>query len=115
MEQKVQLTLKDRAVVRWTALILLAAAMFFGYIFMDALSPLQSALQVTKGWDPETYGKFAGSETFLNVFIAYYPHPKSCIYNLKSATTRLYDTEAKIICIVSKKGAQCIECHHKDI
>lgn len=35
--------------------------------------------------------------------------------NLKSATTRLYDTEAKIICIVSKKGAQCIECHHKDI
>ena len=36
-------------------------------------------------------------------------------YNLKSATTRLYDTEAKIICIVSKKGAQCIECHHKDI
>ena len=37
------------------------------------------------------------------------------MYNLKSATTRLYDTEAKIICIVSKKGAQCIECHHKDI
>ena len=39
----------------------------------------------------------------------------SVLYNLKSATTRLYDTEAKIICIVSKKGAQCIECHHKDI
>ena len=37
------------------------------------------------------------------------------IFFLKSATTRLYDTEAKIICIVSKKGAQCIECHHKDI
>ena len=37
------------------------------------------------------------------------------VVNLKSATTRLYDTEAKIICIVSKKGAQCIECHHKDI
>lgn len=36
-------------------------------------------------------------------------------FSLKSATTRLYDTEAKIICIVSKKGAQCIECHHKDI
>jgi len=40
---------------------------------------------------------------------------KDFILNLKSATTRLYDTEAKIICIVSKKGAQCIECHHKDI
>ena len=37
------------------------------------------------------------------------------VFVLKSATTRLYDTEAKIICIVSKKGAQCIECHHKDI
>lgn len=37
------------------------------------------------------------------------------VFFLKSATTRLYDTEAKIICIVSKKGAQCIECHHKDI
>ena len=37
------------------------------------------------------------------------------LISLKSATTRLYDTEAKIICIVSKKGAQCIECHHKDI
>ena len=37
------------------------------------------------------------------------------LLDLKSATTRLYDTEAKIICIVSKKGAQCIECHHKDI
>ena len=39
----------------------------------------------------------------------------TCLLYLKSATTRLYDTEAKIICIVSKKGAQCIECHHKDI
>ena len=41
--------------------------------------------------------------------------PRQNANNLKSATTRLYDTEAKIICIVSKKGAQCIECHHKDI
>ena len=40
---------------------------------------------------------------------------RSKLLFLKSATTRLYDTEAKIICIVSKKGAQCIECHHKDI
>ena len=41
--------------------------------------------------------------------------PRCFLVFLKSATTRLYDTEAKIICIVSKKGAQCIECHHKDI
>ena len=43
------------------------------------------------------------------------PSNRRTLRNLKSATTRLYDTEAKIICIVSKKGAQCIECHHKDI
>lgn len=62
-------SLKDKAWARWTALILLASAMFFSYIFMDVLSPLQEYLQNTKGWDPQAYGRFAGSETFLNVFV----------------------------------------------
>ena len=62
-------SLKDKAWARWTALVLLAAAMFFAYIFMDVLSPLQEFLQTTKGWDPQAYGRFAGSETFLNVFV----------------------------------------------
>ncbi|MCH5346975.1 MAG: MFS transporter [Muribaculaceae bacterium] len=61
--------LSDKAWARWTALTLLAAAMLFSYIFMDVLSPLQEALQETKGWDPNAYGHFAGSETFLNVFV----------------------------------------------
>ena len=61
--------LKDKAWARWTALVLLAGAMFFAYIFMDVLSPLQEYLQSTKGWDPQAYGRFAGSETFLNVFV----------------------------------------------
>ncbi|MDE7394109.1 MAG: MFS transporter, partial [Muribaculaceae bacterium] len=69
MTQQVRQLLNDRPAVRWTALILLALAMFFGYMFVDVLSPLQTALQDTKNWDPETYGRFAGSETFLNVFI----------------------------------------------
>lgn len=64
-----QTLLRDKAWARWTALVLLASAMFFGYIFMDVLSPLQSALQETKGWEPMAYGRFAGSETFLNVFV----------------------------------------------
>lgn len=55
--------------MRWTALVLLASAMFFGYIFMDILSPLQELLQVQRGWDPVAYGHYAGSETFLNVFV----------------------------------------------
>ena len=61
--------LRDKAWARWTALVLLAGAMFFAYIFMDVLSPLQEYLQSTKGWDPDAYGRFAGSETFLNVFV----------------------------------------------
>lgn len=54
---------------RWTALILLASAMFFGYIFMDVLSPLQEYLEKYNHWTSVAYGRFAGSETFLNVFI----------------------------------------------
>lgn len=61
--------LRDKPWARWTALVLLASAMFFCYIFMDVLSPLQQYLQSTKGWDPQAYGRFAGSETFLNVFV----------------------------------------------
>lgn len=62
-------SLRDSAAARWTALVLLASAMFFGYIFMDILSPLQELLQVHRGWDPSAYGHYAGSETFLNVFV----------------------------------------------
>lgn len=62
-------TLRESKAARWTALVLLASAMFFGYIFMDILSPLQELLQTHRGWDPMAYGRFAGSETFLNVFV----------------------------------------------
>ena len=55
--------------MRWTALVLLAGAMFFAYIFVDILSPLQEILQTQRGWDPQAYGHFAGSEPFLNVFV----------------------------------------------
>lgn len=61
--------LRDKSWARWTALVLLASAMFFCYIFVDILSPLQEYLQSTKGWDPTAYGRYAGSETFLNVFV----------------------------------------------
>lgn len=66
---KIHQTLRDSKGARWTALVLLASAMFFGYIFMDILSPLQELLQTQRGWSPSTYGHYAGSETFLNVFV----------------------------------------------
>ena len=62
-------TLRDKAWARWTALGLLAFAMFCSYIFMDILSPIKDLLQSTRGWDSTAFGTMQGSETFLNVFI----------------------------------------------
>lgn len=61
--------LHDQAWARWTALGLLAFAMFCSYIFMDVLSPIKDLLQSTRGWDSTAFGTMQGSETFLNVFI----------------------------------------------
>lgn len=54
--------------MRWTALVLVASTMFFAYMFVDVLSPLQTLLETQRGWNPETYGTFASSEYSLNVF-----------------------------------------------
>lgn len=62
-------TLGDKSWARWTALGLLAFAMFCSYIFMDILSPIKDLLQSTRGWDSTAFGTMQGSETFLNVFI----------------------------------------------
>ncbi|MBD5172478.1 MAG: major facilitator superfamily domain-containing protein 1 [Bacteroidales bacterium] len=67
-QSKVEL-LRDKAWARWTALGLLAFAMFCSYIFMDILSPIKDLLQSTRGWDSTAFGTMQGSETFLNVFI----------------------------------------------
>lgn len=69
MNETIQKKLSDSPAMRWTALVLLAGAMFFAYIFVDILSPLQEILQTQRGWDPQAYGHFAGSEPFLNVFV----------------------------------------------
>lgn len=69
MTQKVQQLMKDVPAFRWTTLVLLALMMFFAYMFVDILSPLQSMLESTHGWDPKAYGTYQGSETFLNVFV----------------------------------------------
>lgn len=66
MEKK---TLRDSAALRWTALLLLALAMFCAYIFMDILSPIKDLMQSQRGWDSDAFGTMQGSETFLNVFV----------------------------------------------
>ena len=69
MTEKIQKTLRDSAAMRWTALLLLALAMFCSYIFMDILSPIKDLMQETRGWDSTAFGTMQGSEVFLNVFV----------------------------------------------
>ena len=69
MTQAIQKTLRDSAAMRWTALLLLALAMFCSYIFMDILSPIKDLMQSERGWDSTAFGTMQGAETFLNVFI----------------------------------------------
>ena len=68
MTQAIQKTLRDSAAMRWTALLLLALAMFCSYIFMDILSPIKDLLLSERGWDSTAFGTMQGSEVFLNVF-----------------------------------------------
>ena len=68
MTQAIQKTLRDSAAMRWTALLLLALAMFCSYIFMDILSPIKDLMQETRDWDSTAFGTMQGAEVFLNVF-----------------------------------------------
>ena len=69
MTDTVKKTLRDSAAMRWTALLLLALAMFCAYIFMDILSPIKDLMESTRGWDSKAFGTMQGSEVFLNVFV----------------------------------------------
>lgn len=68
MTQAIKQTLNDKAWARWTALILVASMMFFAYMFVDVMSPLKSLLEEKLHWDSATFGTYAASEYFLNVF-----------------------------------------------
>lgn len=61
--------LNDSVVARWTALLLVAMLMFFAYMFQDVMSPLQSMLEVNRGWTPAVFGQYGGSVALLNVFV----------------------------------------------
>ena len=69
MTEEIRKTLRDSAAMRWTALLLLALAMFCAYIFVDILSPIKDLMLTQRGWDSTAFGTMQGSETFLNVFV----------------------------------------------
>ena len=67
MVEKIHQLLNDSKAARWAALILIALMMFFGYMFVDVMSPLQSLVEVERGWTPDIFGSYAMSEYILNV------------------------------------------------
>lgn len=67
MIEKIQNSLRDSFIMRWIALILIALMMFFAYMFVDVMSPLQTLIEQNRGWNPDTFGTYAASEYFLNV------------------------------------------------
>lgn len=69
MTQTIQKTLRDSSAMRWTALLLLALAMFCSYVFMDILSPIKDLMQETRAWDSAAFGRMQGAEVFLNVYV----------------------------------------------
>ena len=68
MTQTIQRKLNDSAFARWSALILISLMMFFAYMFVDMMSPLQSLIEGQRGWSPEIFGTYGSSEYILNVF-----------------------------------------------
>lgn len=74
MVEIIQKKLSDSAGARWTALLIVALTMMMGYFFTDVVSPLstilkQSADQGGLGWSSSEYGFFAGSYSFINIFL----------------------------------------------
>ena len=69
MTEIIKNTLRDKAWARWVALVLIASMMFFAYMFVDVMSPLKSLLEEKLEWDSATFGTYAASEFFLNVFV----------------------------------------------
>ena len=68
MKEAIQRKLNDSAAARWTALVLVALMMFFGYMFVDVMSPIQALIESQRGWNPDVFGTYGASEYILNVF-----------------------------------------------
>ncbi len=69
MTETVRKALNDKAWARWLALVLIASMMFFAYMFVDVMSPLQALVEKAPlNWSASAFGNYAGAEYMLNVF-----------------------------------------------
>lgn len=67
MTATIQRKLNDSPAARWTALVLIALMMFFGYMFVDVMAPIKSLLEPALGWSSTAYGTYRAAEYSLNV------------------------------------------------
>lgn len=67
MTQTLRRYINDYPWARWTALLLVSSLMFFAYMFEEVMSPLQSLVEIEKGWSPEAYGLYGSGEYIFNV------------------------------------------------
>lgn len=69
MIEKIQETLRDSAVARWTALAVVAFTMLCGYFLTDVMSPLKPMLEAELLWSSTDYGIFTSAYGWFNVFL----------------------------------------------
>jgi len=62
-------TLRDSALARWTALLIVAFTMFGAYFFHYVLSPIKPLLESALGWTSSDFGFYTGAYGFFNVFL----------------------------------------------
>ena len=74
MGEKIRQILSDSPSARWAALLIVSFTMMMGYFITDVMSPLEVLLTKTTaegglGWSSSDYGFFAGSYSYINVFL----------------------------------------------
>lgn len=69
MREKINQTLRDSAVARWTALGVVAFTMLCGYYLTDVMAPLKGLLEQQLTWNSEEYGLFTSAYGWFNVFL----------------------------------------------
>ena len=74
MAEKIRQILSDSPSARWGALLIVSFTMMMGYFITDVMSPLEVLLTKTTaegglGWSSSDYGFFAGSYSYINVFL----------------------------------------------
>ena len=68
MVEKIQKSMRDSAVVRWSALIIVSITMLFGYFLTDIMAPLKGLLEGQIGWSSDEFGTFNSAYGWFNVF-----------------------------------------------